>query len=143
MTLNHGFTIGAATIICNRNKDADDAVGTKKSSKQAKSVSSQRNKEVPAFLFIHINKTGCTHIIDMLRKKCKKEYITERWEKCHRSFNSSARSYIEHYSRESWDNAHTFAVVRHPLARQVSSFFLLCGNIFQQRRRREEEERGM
>ena len=66
----------------------------------------------------------------MLRKKCKKEYIQERWGEGHRSFHSTARSYIDHYGRKSWDNAYTFAVVRHPLARQVSNFFFLAETSF-------------
>jgi hypothetical protein len=84
-------------------------------------------KKHPSFLFVHINKTGGTSLIKMLRQRCGKEYVSETWTKelHHRSFHATAHSYIDHYGRSVWDNAYSFAVVRHPLARQVSNFFFL------------------
>lgn len=66
----------------------------------------------------------------MFGERCKVEYKNEKWgnETKHRNFHATAHSYIEHFGRESWDNAYTFAVVRHPLARQVSNFFFLVNN---------------
>jgi len=76
-------------------------------------------------LFVHINKTGGTSMIKMLNSRCKGQYISEHWGHGHRTFHSTAHSLIEHYGREVWDNAYAFAIVRHPLARQVSNFFFL------------------
>ena len=81
------------------------------------------------FFFIHINKTGGSSLITMLNDHCKEEYFREKWETNngynHRSFHSTAHSYIERHGRAVWDEAYSFAVVRHPLARQVSNFFFL------------------
>merc|ERR1711937_847996 len=67
----------------------------------------------------------------MFNNRCKKEYVSEWWgghkgRPWHRSFHATADSYIRQYGREVFDEAFTFAVVRHPLARQVSNFFFLA-----------------
>mmetsp|Transcript_26069 Transcript_26069/g.39456 ORF Transcript_26069/g.39456 Transcript_26069/m.39456 type:complete len:373 (+) Transcript_26069:144-1262(+) len=90
------------------------------------------------FLFVHINKTGGTSLIRMLNNNCEDdEYVYENWKHrsvedgkmyYHRSFHATAHSYIALHGREVWDEAFTFAVVRHPLARQVSNFFFLLEN---------------
>jgi len=82
-------------------------------------------KNIP-FMFVHINKTGGSSIIRMLRSRCTKEYTEEHWGTDHRTFHATALSHIDHFSRKSWDRAYTFAIVRHPLARQVSNFFFLA-----------------
>eukprot|EP00571_Detonula_confervacea_P014480 CAMPEP_0172307258 /NCGR_PEP_ID=MMETSP1058-20130122/8148_1 /TAXON_ID=83371 /ORGANISM="Detonula confervacea, Strain CCMP 353" /LENGTH=931 /DNA_ID=CAMNT_0013019371 /DNA_START=12 /DNA_END=2807 /DNA_ORIENTATION=+ len=92
------------------------------------SKGSERNT-IP-FFFVHINKTGGTSLISMLGEHCTRdEYVRERWETDsgynHRSFHSTAHSYLERHGQQVWDQAYTFAVVRHPLARQVSNFFFL------------------
>jgi len=69
----------------------------------------------------------------MLRQSCRMEYVTEQWLDDsssssgirHRSFHATAHSYIQHYGQDVYDQAYTFALVRHPLARQVSNFFFL------------------
>jgi len=82
------------------------------------------------FLFVHINKTGGTSLIRMFEERCEEEYYGDTWydenEDFHRSFHATAHAYIEYYGRETWNDAYTFAVVRHPLARQVSNFFFLA-----------------
>ena len=82
----------------------------------------------PPFLFVHINKTGGSSIIHMLRERCSTEYVAGKWgdNRQHRSFHATSHSYIEKYGRAIYDSAYTFAVVRHPLARQVSNFFFLA-----------------
>ena len=89
-------------------------------------------RHVP-FFFVHINKTGGTSLIHMLIEHCSNdEYVKEKWATPrgvkHRSFHSTAHSYIERHGKRVWDKAYTFAVVRHPLARQVSNFFFLAAN---------------
>jgi len=88
--------------------------------------------DIPFFL-VHINKTGGTSPIRMLDEHCSPaEYATEEWTTAaglkHRSSHSTARSYIARHGRRAWDRAYTFAVVRHPLARQVPNFFFLAAN---------------
>ena len=105
-------------------------VKSPKSTKDAADRSSPTNilPKIP-FFFIHINKTGGSSLIAMLNDHCKNEYVREKWETNngynHRSFHSTAHSYIERHGRAVWDQAYSFAVVRHPLARQVSNFFFL------------------
>ncbi|KAL7544432.1 hypothetical protein ACHAWF_007811 [Thalassiosira exigua] len=64
----------------------------------------------------------------MLSNYCAEEYYTDNWgvDPPHRSFHATAHSYIERYGREAYDRAFTFAVVRHPLAKQVSNFFFIA-----------------
>jgi len=93
--------------------------------------SQQSKKPKIPFLFVHINKTGGTSLIKMFAEYCPREYYKEKWTTVsgtfHRSFHSTAHSYIVRHGREIWNDAFTFAVVRHPLARQVSNFFFLLG----------------
>ena len=137
-TLNHGFTIGQAVILSN-DYQADQYYDKPKmrlginSLWQPSFTKNLQEKKIPEtapqILFVHINKTGGTSIIRQLSSKCKYRhgYMSERWmDKIrHRSFHATADSYIRHHGREVWDSAYTFAVVRHPLARQVSNFFFL------------------
>ena len=121
MTMNHGFTIGAAVLL---------PPGLHKLNQHNKggykmNIVDNQPKTIP-FLFVHINKTGGTSIIEMFNKHCGKQYVKERWGNGHRSFHSTALSYIDHYGRDTWDTAYTFAVVRHPLARQVSNYFFIA-----------------
>eukprot|EP00522_Entomoneis_paludosa_P004477 CAMPEP_0172475438 /NCGR_PEP_ID=MMETSP1065-20121228/69870_1 /TAXON_ID=265537 /ORGANISM="Amphiprora paludosa, Strain CCMP125" /LENGTH=932 /DNA_ID=CAMNT_0013233641 /DNA_START=1 /DNA_END=2795 /DNA_ORIENTATION=- len=104
-TLTHGFTIGSAVIM---------------------PQNYHKPLEIP-FMFVHINKTGGTSIIDKFHKQCDSEYYEESWGDDHRTFHTTAHSYINRYGRAVWDKAYTFTVVRHPLARQVSNFFFLAG----------------
>ena len=66
----------------------------------------------------------------MFSKRCSDEYWGGEWwdenDGYHRAFHATAHAYIEKYGRKAWDNAYTFTVVRHPLARQVSNFFFLA-----------------
>jgi len=103
-TLTHAFTIGAAVILPQAYHQPRDV----------------------AFLFVHINKTGGTSIINRFRRSCPSDYLSEDWGNDHRTFHTTAQSFINHYGRTVWDNAYTFTVVRHPLARQVSNFFFLA-----------------
>ena len=89
--------------------------------------------------FVHIPKTGGSSMVKMLSDRCSKShgddsgepntmvYKKEKWVDDngvqHRTFHLTAHAHIERYGRPQWDNAYTFAIVRHPLARQVSSFF--------------------
>jgi len=87
-----------------------------------------------SFFFVHIDKTGDTSPIRMLDEHCSPaEYATEEWTTAaglkHRSSHSTARSYIARHGRRAWDRAYTFAVVRHPLARQVPNFFFLAATL--------------
>lgn len=89
-------------------------------------------RDIP-FFFVHINKTGGTSLIRMFEEHCSAdEYVRERWVTDagvkHRSFHGTAHSYIARHGRRAWDHAFSFAVVRHPLARQVSNFFFLAAN---------------
>jgi len=96
----------------------------------------------PGFLFIHVPKTGGSSLIGMLREYCQGEYVTDRWKDDstssgiqHRSFHATAHSYIQHYGRDAFDNAYTFAIVRHPFAKQVSNFFFLLNQCEQSPKR--------
>ena len=109
-TLTHGFTIGSAVIFPEHYHKPKDI----------------------KFFFVHINKTGGTSLINMMRDRCDKEFFEENWDSrfdgqdgLHRTFHTTANSFINRYGREAWDTAYTFTVVRHPLARQVSNFFFL------------------
>lgn len=102
------------------------------------------NRGIP-FLFVHIPKTGGTSLFSMFRDRCsREEYVGEKWvsEKGtnHRSFHASAQSYIDHFGKKTFDNAFTFAVVRHPLAKQVSNFFFIA-NSCEKRKRQDCEDR--
>lgn len=168
LTMNHGFTIGAAAILNQKYQEgthistgleqpqsstnAQEATNTDTEqprtmtkSKPHSNTSAQEktmDTEQPPFLFVHINKTGGSSIIHMLRERCPTEYVSGKWgdKRQHRSFHATSHSYIEKYGRDIYDLAYTFAVVRHPLARQVSNFFFLaekCGkdtNLCQTRR---------
>jgi len=89
-------------------------------------------EEDPSFLFVHINKTGGTSLITMFGDRCEDEYEGGGWYgdhgDYHRHFHATAHAYLEHYGQKAWDEAYTFTVVRHPLARQVSNFFFLVSN---------------
>ena len=70
----------------------------------------------------------------MFREYCPREtnafsekWVTESGMK-HRTFHTTSHSLIVRHGHEVWEEAYTFAVVRHPLARQVSNFFFLIGN---------------
>ena len=93
------------------------------------------DEKVP-FLFVHINKTGGTSLIRMFEERCEEEYSGGQWldedNNHHRAFHATAHAYIDYYGRKTWDDAYTFAVVRHPLARQVSNFFFLASTGCQQ-----------
>jgi len=73
-------------------------------------------------------------MISMFGKYCRREYVSNKWGNGHRSFHSTAVSYIDHYGKDTWNTAYTFAVVRHPLARQVSNYFFLAGRCNQMMR---------
>mmetsp|Transcript_9566 Transcript_9566/g.14003 ORF Transcript_9566/g.14003 Transcript_9566/m.14003 type:complete len:380 (+) Transcript_9566:1-1140(+) len=82
-------------------------------------------------LFVHINKAGGSSMIQMLQKHCSDCcYQSAKWKDdddgvLHRTFHLTAHAHIVHYGRSVWNDAVTFAIVRHPLARQVSNFFFL------------------
>ena len=63
----------------------------------------------------------------MLAERCPAEYVAgERGSKQqYQKFHTTAHSWIEKYGQEVYSESYTFAVVRHPLARQVSNFFFL------------------
>jgi len=68
----------------------------------------------------------------MFRDRCPNDWLEESWGDDHRTFHTTAESFINRYGRAVWDKAYTFSVVRHPLARQVSNFFFLasiCDNM--------------
>ena len=139
-TINHGFTIGAAGIVRDifqsggttfrgekiHDKDEDE----EDESEDEDEEEDEDEDEYPPFLFVHINKTGGTSLISMFSERCEDEYWGGEWlgddGDYHRSFHATAHAYIEHYGRQAWDQAYTFSVVRHPLARQVSNFFFLA-----------------
>jgi len=139
-TFNHGFTIGAAAIVSDYyqmagstlrgdSEEISDDVHVDDTVEQHKPDDDE--EKIP-FLFVHINKTGGTSIIRMFEERCEEEYYGGQWwddnDQYHRAFHATAHAYIEHYGRKTWDDAYTFAVVRHPLARQVSNFFFLASN---------------
>mmetsp|Transcript_21980 Transcript_21980/g.47125 ORF Transcript_21980/g.47125 Transcript_21980/m.47125 type:complete len:227 (+) Transcript_21980:583-1263(+) len=80
----------------------------------------------------------------MLREHCTaQEYFREKWETDthhHRSFHSTAHSYIARHGRGVWDEAYSFSFVRHPLARQVSNFFFLLNNCLENKKRCEGDK---
>ena len=65
----------------------------------------------------------------MLSDRCEEDYWGREWYDedggYHRVFHATAHAYVEQYGRGALEEAHTFTVVRHPLARQVSNFFFL------------------
>jgi len=143
-TLNHGFTIGAAAIVQDfyqmggstlrgetydvvDDENDDDAYDD-----DAVQQHSDNIEEKIPFLFVHINKTGGTSLIRMFGERCKEEYHGDQWwdenDNFHRAFHATAHAYIEYFGMKTWNDAYTFAVVRHPLARQVSNFFFLASN---------------
>ena len=106
LTVNHGFSIGAAAILPDDFQKAADAK--------------------PRAFFVHINKAGGSSIIQMLEHRCSSQYTSEYWSGgSQRTFHATAHALIDRNGRDSWENAYTFAVVRHPLARVVSNFFFL------------------
>ena len=113
LTVNHGFSIGAAAILPTSFQQAADAK--------------------PRVFFIHINKSGGTSMIKMLQNRCS-QYRTERWNGNQRTFHTTAHALIDRNGRDTWDNAYTFAIVRHPLARVVSNFFFLVDQCSQKER---------
>jgi len=128
MTTNHGFTIGAAIILPDPvYKMSNDVINS------SKNIVGHQTRAIP-FLFVHINKTGGSSMISMFGKYCRREYVSNKWGNGHRSFHSTAVSYIDHYGKDTWNTAYTFAVVRHPLARQVSNYFFLAGRCNQMMR---------
>jgi len=120
MTMNHGFTIGAAIIIPEKNYKKRRDVG-----KLKKNVVHPEQETIP-FLFVNINKTGGSIIMQMLNTYCENDYIKERWGDNHKTIHSTSLSYIDHYGRAIWNKAYTFVVVRHPLQRQVSNYFFIA-----------------
>ena len=147
-TFNHGFTIGAAAILPksaqmggksmrglkllseeNDNDDDNDDNDDDISDLSTKDPTKNSEEKVP-FLFVHINKTGGTSLIRMFGERCEEEYDGGQWRdgnnNYHRAFHATAHAYIDYYGRKTWNDAYTFAVVRHPLARQVSNFFFLA-----------------
>lgn len=113
LTLNHGFTIGAAVILPKKYHKYNHV--------PQKVEDPAPNRATPEVMFVHINKTGGSSIINMLHSKCL--YKVETWANHHSSFHATALSHIDHYGAKEWKKAYTFTVVRHPLARQVSNFF--------------------
>ena len=147
-TLNHGFTIGAAAIVEDyyqqggstlrgeSNSNDDDESDSEDEAVQQQHAHGDVEEEKIPFLFVHINKTGGTSLIRMFEERCDEEYYGGEWwdenEDFHRAFHATAHAYIDHYGRKTWNDAYTFAVVRHPLARQVSNFFFLAASSCQE-----------
>lgn len=110
LTLNHGFAIGAATIL---------------------PYSFQQSADIkPRILFVHVNKAGGSSMISMLKDRCPEQFYPERWgsDPPQRTFHATAHALIDREGRDAWDNSYTFALVRHPLARVVSNFWFLVNN---------------
>eukprot|EP00533_Pseudo-nitzschia_delicatissima_P000458 CAMPEP_0116110366 /NCGR_PEP_ID=MMETSP0327-20121206/17864_1 /TAXON_ID=44447 /ORGANISM="Pseudo-nitzschia delicatissima, Strain B596" /LENGTH=950 /DNA_ID=CAMNT_0003603507 /DNA_START=7 /DNA_END=2859 /DNA_ORIENTATION=+ len=139
-TINHGFTIGAAGILGTHYQNGytsfrGDKIGgdhdEEEEGNEEEEEEEEDEDENPPFLFVHINKTGGTSLIAMFNERCEDEYWGGEWYDengdYHRDFHATAHAYIEHYGRKAWDDAYTFSIVRHPLARQVSNFFFLLG----------------
>jgi hypothetical protein len=127
-TINHGFTIGAAGILTDWYQNGG---ATFRGEQEEEDEDDDEVAEgTPPFLFVHINKTGGTSLITMFADRCEEEYWGGEWYgdngDYHRAFHATAHAYIEKYGRKAWDDAYTFTVVRHPLARQVSNFFFLA-----------------
>ena len=132
-TINHGFTIGAAGILTEYYQNGGTSFRGEKfisEEEEEETEGGEDEDENPPFLFVHINKTGGTSLISMFGDRCEEEYWGGEWYgphgDYHRSFHATAHAYIEKYGQKAWDNAYTFTVVRHPLARQVSNFFFLA-----------------
>ncbi|KAL7545983.1 hypothetical protein ACHAWF_013898 [Thalassiosira exigua] len=139
LTINHGFTIGAAVILKDDYQryalqdvargEAREAVALPFGSQVAKAEHASKSTCL-TFATLCDSYMSCkgSSIINMLSNHCEDEYYTDEWgiDPPHRSFHATAHSYIEHYGREAYDRAFTFAVVRHPLAKQVSNFFFIA-----------------
>eukprot|EP00586_Coscinodiscus_wailesii_P000214 CAMPEP_0172482064 /NCGR_PEP_ID=MMETSP1066-20121228/8342_1 /TAXON_ID=671091 /ORGANISM="Coscinodiscus wailesii, Strain CCMP2513" /LENGTH=374 /DNA_ID=CAMNT_0013244937 /DNA_START=143 /DNA_END=1264 /DNA_ORIENTATION=- len=92
----------------------------------------QKQQKDQHIFFVHINKTGGTSMIQMLSQQCSSQYQSARWMDDnnigHRTFHLTAHAHRDHYGIAQWNASTTFALVRHPLARQVSIFFFLLHN---------------
>ncbi|MEN8187741.1 MAG: sulfotransferase family 2 domain-containing protein [Bacteroidota bacterium] len=60
------------------------------------------------FIFIHINKTAGTSVIDIIGKPFRKHL--------------TAREIIDHIGKKKWDTAYKFSVVRNPFDKMVSHY---------------------
>lgn len=129
-TINHGFTIGAAGIITDYYQNGGASFRGEQKEPPEEEDDDDDDEGTPPFLFVHINKTGGTSLISMFADRCEEEYWGGEWYgdhgDYHRAFHATADAYIKKYGQKAWDNAYTFTVVRHPLARQVSNFFFLA-----------------
>ena len=108
LTLNRGFAIGAATILPTKFQEEADTR--------------------PRIFFSHINKAGGTSMIRMLTDRCSDQYLPEHWGSeppYQRTFHATAHALIDRHGHAAWDDAYTFAFVRHPLARVVSNYWFL------------------
>ena len=88
----------------------------------------EKSGEGKRILFVHINKAGGSSMIRMLQRSCHARYESAKWHSAgsnHRTFHCSAQCHLDHYGADDWHNNFTFAIVRHPLARQASNFFFL------------------
>ena len=147
-TFNHGFTIGAAAIVEDwfqnggatfrgekEDEEYQSAMAAMEEGEEDGEEEDDEKEGNPPFLFVHINKTGGTSLISMLSDRCEEDYWGGEWYDIdggyHRAFHATAHAYIEQYGREAWEEAYTFTVVRHPLARQVSNFFFLAAGCAQ------------
>jgi hypothetical protein len=128
-TINHGFTIGAAGIVMDYYQNGG-ATFRGEHIEEPEEEDDDEEEDTPPFLFVHINKTGGTSLISMFGDRCEEEYWGGEWYgdhgDYHRAFHATADAYIKKYGQKAWDDAYTFTVVRHPLARQVSNFFFLA-----------------
>lgn len=129
-TINHGFTIGAAGILTEWYQNGGATFRGEEEYDEEHHHEEDEDEGSPPFMFVHINKTGGTSLITMFSDRCEDEYWGGEWYgdhgDYHRSFHATAHAYIEKYGRKAWNDAYTFTVVRHPLARQVSNFFFLA-----------------